>query len=56
MRGSKTQSIYAPPKDSGSIFECDIFKIHHNLLDVLTRRQMNLKCNYTWRCNKSERD
>ncbi|MCA6069538.1 MAG: DUF1926 domain-containing protein [Endomicrobium sp.] len=35
---SKTQSICVPPKDGGSIFELDIFKIHHNLLDVLTKQ------------------
>ncbi|MDR2395859.1 MAG: DUF1926 domain-containing protein [Endomicrobium sp.] len=35
---SKTQNIYVLPSNGGSIFEWDVFKFHHNLLDVLTRR------------------
>jgi alpha-amylase len=35
---SKTQNIYVSPSNGGSIFEWDVFKFHHNLLDVLTRR------------------
>jgi alpha-amylase len=35
---SKAQNIYVLPSNGGSIFEWDIFKFHHNLLDVLTRR------------------
>lgn len=35
---SKTQNIYVKADHGGSIFEFDILKINHNLLDVLTRR------------------
>jgi alpha-amylase len=35
---SKSQNIYVSPDKGGSIFEWDIFKINHNLLNVLTRR------------------
>ncbi|MCL1972769.1 MAG: DUF1926 domain-containing protein [Endomicrobia bacterium] len=35
---SKTQNIYVKADRGGSIFEFDILKISHNLLDVLTRR------------------
>lgn len=35
---SKTQNIYVKPSAGGTVFEWDIFKINHNLLDTLTRR------------------
>lgn len=35
---SKTHNIYVKAGCGGSIFEFDILKINHNLLDVLTRR------------------
>jgi alpha-amylase len=35
---SKTQNIYVSPSSGGSIFEWDILKINHNILDVLTKR------------------
>ncbi|MDR1942436.1 MAG: DUF1926 domain-containing protein [Endomicrobium sp.] len=35
---SKTHNIYVSPLRGGTIFEFDLFKINHNLCDVLTRR------------------
>jgi alpha-amylase len=35
---SKSHNIYVKADSGGSIFEFDILKINHNLLDVLTRR------------------
>lgn len=35
---SQTQNIYIKPSAGGTIFEYDLLKINHNLLDVLTRR------------------